>query len=143
MVGPWSSQGVSAWCGRGRSDRLEESTRRDRPPPHAVHGPPSDTDHGRRGDRLSQEGTPHEGIHSALARQGLTRSSNDRIIAGVCSGLATKLGIDAWAMRAIVIATMLLLPGSQIILYPLAWILMPEDTYVAVDSAAPQDQIRH
>ncbi len=84
-----------------------------------------------------------KGIHSALARQGLTRSSNDRIIAGVCSGLATKLGIDAWAMRAIVIATMLLLPGSQIILYPLAWILMPEDTYVAVDSAAPQDQIRH
>ncbi len=71
-------------------------------------------------------------IHSALAKQGLTRSTDDRIIAGVCSGLAKKVGINPWAMRAIVMASMFLIPGSQILLYPIAWIVMPDDTAAIV-----------
>ncbi len=84
-------------------------------------------------------------IHASLARQGITRSSTERVLAGVCGGLAEKLGINAWAMRALIIASMLVLPGSQIILYPIAWILMPEDTYLQthgeVSGTGPQDRI--
>lgn len=79
-------------------------------------------------------------IHSALARQGLTRSTSDRVIAGVCAGLAAKAGINPWAMRAIVMASMFLLPGSQILLYPLAWVLMPDDT-AALGAGPTQDRL--
>ncbi len=79
-------------------------------------------------------------IHAALARAGLTRSTDDRVVAGVCSGLAHKVGINAWAMRAIVMASMFLIPGSQILLYPLAWILMPDDT-AAIGADIPRDSL--
>ncbi|MDO5711240.1 MAG: PspC domain-containing protein [Micrococcales bacterium] len=79
-------------------------------------------------------------IHSAMAREGFTRSTDDRVLAGVCGGLARKFGINAWAMRALIIATMFLLPGSQIIVYPIAWVLMPDDT-AAVEGAGPQDRL--
>ena len=68
-------------------------------------------------------------IHEFFAKQGLVRSSRHRILGGVCGGLADKWGLDPWALRAIVVLTMLLLPGSQLLVYPLFWVLMPDDTF--------------
>lgn len=81
------------------------------------------------------------GIHSALARQGYTRSSTDRVLGGVCGGLAAKFGGNAWAMRALVFALMVVLPGSPLLLYPIAWIVMPEDSFVQLQGPGPQDRL--
>ncbi len=56
----------------------------------------------------------------------LTRPRNDRMIAGVCSGIGRRFGISANVVRLIFVLSMLL-PGPQILIYVAAWILMPND----------------
>jgi phage shock protein C len=56
----------------------------------------------------------------------LYRSRSDRMIGGVCGGLATYLGVDASLVRVLAVLS-LLLPGPQIIAYLLAWIIVPEE----------------
>jgi phage shock protein C len=55
----------------------------------------------------------------------LYRSSDDRMIAGVCAGLAEYLDVDPTLVRlAMVLFT--LVGGSGILVYVIAWIVMPE-----------------
>jgi phage shock protein C len=63
----------------------------------------------------------------AFRRQGLVRPREGRILAGVCAGLARRFGIGPWAMRILFIVTLIVIPGSQIIIYPILWILMPSE----------------
>jgi len=61
----------------------------------------------------------------------LTRPRDNRMIAGVCAGLARRFGMSAGMMRLIFILS-LLLPGTQVIIYLALWIIMPnEDRYLA------------
>jgi len=58
-------------------------------------------------------------------RQPLRRSRNNRIIAGVCGGLAEFFGISSfWFRLAFLIA---LLPGGVpgLLIYLLCWIIIP------------------
>lgn len=80
-----------------------------------------------RGDPLAQHDGAMETIHRSFARARLIRNTDDRILGGVCSGLAARFGIDAWALRLLVLLTLIVIPGSQILLYPAAWILMPDE----------------
>lgn len=60
-------------------------------------------------------------------RNGLRRSINNRVIAGVCGGLGEFFGISAfWFRLAFLIA---LAPGGVpgILLYFLMWIIMPSE----------------
>jgi phage shock protein C len=63
----------------------------------------------------------------AFRRQGLVRPRQGRILGGVCAGLARRFGIAPWAMRILFIITLIVIPGSQIIVYPILWILMPSE----------------
>ena len=54
------------------------------------------------------------------------RSSNDRMIAGVCGGLADYFNIDATWMRLIFLL-FVLLGGTTILLYLILWVLVPLD----------------
>ena len=57
----------------------------------------------------------------------LRRSNNNRMIAGVCGGLAEWLGWDPTVLRIVYVLVSLIsaaFPG--ILLYILLWILMPE-----------------
>jgi len=63
----------------------------------------------------------------AFRRQGLVRPHEGRILGGVCAGLARRFGMGAWAMRILFIVTLIVIPGSQIIVYPILWILMPSE----------------
>lgn len=56
----------------------------------------------------------------------LTRSPDDKWIAGVCGGIAEYSGIDANVIRLIVAVGTVLGAGSLIIAYLVAWILMPK-----------------
>lgn len=83
-------------------------------------------------------------IHAALYKAGLIRTSEGKIIGGVCSGLAHKLGVDVWPMRLLVFLLLVLVPGSPLLLYPIMWIAMPDETYrPALDSSPtyPQDRL--
>lgn len=72
-------------------------------------------------------------VHHSMARQGLVRPRDGRLLAGVCAGLGRRLGIDPWIARLLFVAVLLVVPGSQILIYPLLWVLMPaqESTYPA------------
>ena len=73
----------------------------------------------------------------AFRRQGLVRPRQGRILGGVCAGLARRFGIGPWAMRILFIITLIVIPGSQIIVYPILWILMPSEKPAYVTAYPP------
>lgn len=60
----------------------------------------------------------------------LTRSTSDKIIAGVCGGIAKSLGIDSTIVRLLWALLTLISFGAGVVLYIIAGILMPRDTDV-------------
>ena len=60
---------------------------------------------------------------STDVRPALRRSSSDRMLGGVCGGLAEYSGIDPVLWRVGMVALALLGPG--VIVYLLLWVLMP------------------
>ena len=77
-------------------------------------------------------------IHQVFARQGLIRPSEGRVLGGVVAGLGRRLGIAPWPARILFVLLLLLIPGSQILIYPVLWILMPsEETFRVQSPQAP------
>ena len=70
-------------------------------------------------------------IRSAFARQGLVRSRDDGILGGVCAGIGRRFGLTPWISRLLFVLLLMVVPGSQLLIYPVLWILMPtEDSAV-------------
>jgi phage shock protein PspC (stress-responsive transcriptional regulator) len=69
----------------------------------------------------------HE-IHETFRRQGLYRPRDGRVLAGVCAGLGRRFGIEPWPARLLFVLLLLVLPGSQLLVYPILWILMPTES---------------
>ena len=59
--------------------------------------------------------------------QTLYRPRDDRMIAGVCSGIARRFGIEPTIVRILFVAS-LLLPGPQILIYLAGWLLIPDES---------------
>jgi phage shock protein C len=76
-------------------------------------------------------------IHEDMRRQGLVRPQEGRVLAGVCAGLARRLGITPWGARLLFVLVLMLLPGSQLLVYPVLWVLMPAERWVPAQGAAP------
>jgi phage shock protein PspC (stress-responsive transcriptional regulator) len=57
----------------------------------------------------------------------LHRSRSDKMLAGVCGGLAESLNVDAGLIRIALVALTVLGFGFGIVLYLAAWILAPEE----------------
>ena len=57
----------------------------------------------------------------------LTRSMSDKMIAGVCGGIADYLGVDSTLVRIIfvVLALMGVMPG--LLAYFISWMIMPAE----------------
>ena len=66
-------------------------------------------------------------FRSSFRSRGLVRPRQGRIIAGVCAGLAQRFGISPWTARFLFVLLLMVLPGSQIIVYPILWVLMPSE----------------
>ena len=77
-------------------------------------------------------------IHDGMARQGLVRPVDGRVLGGVCAGLGQRFGIAPFHARLLFVLILFVLPGSQLLIYPLLWILMPSEQRVVtpVDSPA-------
>jgi len=76
-------------------------------------------------------------IHENFARQGLTRPQDGRVLGGVCAGFAQRFGVDPWAVRALFVTTLVVIPGSQVFVYPLLWLAMPERVAGVATTADP------
>ncbi len=55
----------------------------------------------------------------------LRRSRDDRVIGGVCAGLGRYLGVDPVLLR-VAFVVLALAGGGGVLLYVVAWILVPE-----------------
>jgi len=55
----------------------------------------------------------------------LARSADDRLIAGVCGGIAAKLNVDVAFVR-IAFLVFCLLPGPAVVIYIAAWLILPD-----------------
>lgn len=76
-------------------------------------------------------------IRASLARQGLVRSSDRGILGGVCAGVGRRLGLTPWVTRLLFAVTLIVVPGSQLLVYPVLWFLMPADDSVVATTNAP------
>lgn len=57
----------------------------------------------------------------------LTRSSDNRMLAGVCGGVAEYLGVDANLVRLVVVLGTIFGFGSLAVAYVVGWLLMPQE----------------
>ncbi|MBC8163360.1 MAG: PspC domain-containing protein [Roseiflexaceae bacterium] len=69
--------------------------------------------------------------------QGQLRRSNNKILAGVCAGVAEYFNIDPVIVRLVFVLGVLFV-GFPIILYPILWLIMPEQpSYSQVINTLP------
>jgi phage shock protein PspC (stress-responsive transcriptional regulator) len=66
-------------------------------------------------------------IHGSFAQQGLVRPRDQRLLGGVCAGLGRRFGLGPWVARLLFVLLLMVLPGSQLLIYPVLWILMPSE----------------
>ena len=70
-------------------------------------------------------------VRSAFAQQGLIRPRDGRILGGVCAGVGRRFGLTPWISRLLFVLLLMVLPGSQLLIYPVLWILMPAEETLA------------
>ena len=63
---------------------------------------------------------------TAPSSRRLTRDTRHKVVAGVCAGLARRLGLTRGRMRLLFVLSCVL-PGPQFIAYIVLWALMPAD----------------
>jgi len=56
----------------------------------------------------------------------LARPRSNRVIAGVCAGLARRMGTSPTVVRIAFVAS-IVLPGPQVLLYAVLWLIMPSE----------------
>ena len=69
-------------------------------------------------------------IHQSFAQQGLVRPQDGRVLGGVCAGLGRRFGLTPWVARLLFVLLLMVVPGSQILVYPILWVLMPAEETV-------------
>ncbi len=57
----------------------------------------------------------------------LLRPLDDRIVAGVCSGIGRYLGVDPVLIRVAFAVATVLTWGTALLAYPIMWFVMPEE----------------
>ncbi len=72
------------------------------------------------------------------SKKYLYRSDSNKVIAGVCAGIAEYFDIDPIIVRISLVA-ITLLGGSGILIYIILWIIMPSQSRIGVNS---EDNIR-
>ena len=71
-------------------------------------------------------------VRAAFAEHGLYRVQDGRVLGGVVAGLGRRFGFEPWTARLLFVLLLMLLPGSQLLVYPVLWILMPDENDLAV-----------
>jgi phage shock protein C len=74
-------------------------------------------------------------IRHGFAQYGLIRPRESRVLGGVCAGIGRRFGLAPWTARLLFVLLLLVIPGSQLLIYPILWILMPSEESVAQAAA--------
>ena len=56
----------------------------------------------------------------------LSRPRHNRVIAGVCAGIAARFGLSPLTVRVLFLLSCLL-PGPQFLVYLALWVLLPQE----------------
>ena len=80
------------------------------------------------GSAFDAAGAPSYGAPALQTRPKfrLRRSRTDRMLGGVCGGLAESLGVDAAVVRIGLVTLTVLGFGTGLVLYAAVWLLAPE-----------------
>jgi len=57
----------------------------------------------------------------------LSRPRHNRVVAGVCAGIAARFGLSPLTVRVLFLLSCLL-PGPQFVVYLALWLLLPQET---------------
>src|SRR3954451_14871696 len=76
-------------------------------------------------------------IRHSFAKAGLVRSREGRVLGGVLAGLGRRFGLAPWTARLLFVLLLLIVRGSQLLVYPILWILMPSEETVTEVHTAP------
>lgn len=66
-------------------------------------------------------------IKSELQSRKLIRPRGDRMLAGVCAGIAQYLKVDPTVVRLATVALAVFTFGTAVLIYAAGWLLMPEE----------------
>jgi phage shock protein C len=83
------------------------------------------------------QGAKVETVYGSMRQHGLVRPTNGRLLGGVVAGLGRRFGIDPWPARLLFVLILLAIPGSQILIYPILWLLMPAEESVSTIPSTP------
>ena len=67
------------------------------------------------------------GMSDVNGTKKLLRTRDGRLVAGVCSGIGEYLGVDANVIRLIFALITVFTAGLGILLYLVAWVVIPEE----------------
>jgi phage shock protein C len=84
--------------------------------------------------------SPADQPTGTAAPSPLRRSSTDRMLGGVCGGLARHTGIDALLWRVGFVG-LTVAGGAGILVYLLLWVLMPAGPMAAGEEPRPVDRL--
>jgi phage shock protein C len=62
----------------------------------------------------------------AAAVNAFRRSRSDRVLGGVCGGLARATGVESWVWR-LLFAVLFIFAGAGLLVYVLLWIFVPSE----------------
>ncbi len=65
-------------------------------------------------------------MNETVRRPRLVRSRDERMVAGVCAGLARHLGVDPTLVRLLTVIGVIFGFGTVAIAYLVAWVVLPE-----------------
>jgi hypothetical protein len=71
-----------------------------------------------------KEAEAHGRLLSSSGLGPAARGLGDR---WVCAGLGRRFGLSPWTARILFVLVLLVIPGSQLIVYPILWVLMPSE----------------
>jgi phage shock protein C len=69
--------------------------------------------------------------HQPVGMKRLYRSKKERMLGGVCAGLGEHLNVDPTVIRLFWAVITLLSIGTGLIVYLIAWIIIPEEDTIA------------
>jgi phage shock protein C len=75
-----------------------------------------------------------------MQNQRLYRSRDDRMLAGVCGGLAQFFSIDPTIVRLIFVI-LAIMGGPGLLIYIIMWIVVPEEPTGPLPPSGPSDPI--